>query len=344
MSKIYTSADQLIGKTPLLEATNIEKNEALEARLLVKLEYLNPAGSVKDRIAKAMIDDAEARGLLKEGSVIIEPTSGNTGIGLASVAAARGYRIIIVMPETMSVERRQLMRAYGAELVLTEGAKGMKGAIAKAEELAAEIPGAFIPGQFVNPANPAAHKATTGPEIWEDTDGKVDIFVAGVGTGGTLTGVGEYLKEKNPDIKIVAVEPATSPVLSKGTAGAHKIQGIGAGFVPEVLNTRIYDEIITVENEDAFIAGKKFGRAEGVLVGISSGAALWAAVELAKRPGNKGKTIVALLPDTGDPPLPSYLKTLKTVRSRRRILTVLLFHWKFPEESGFYQPIVVAMK
>ena len=264
MSKIYTSADQLIGKTPLLEATNIEKNEALEARLLVKLEYLNPAGSVKDRIAKAMIDDAEARGLLKEGSVIIEPTSGNTGIGLASVAAARGYRIIIVMPETMSVERRQLMRAYGAELVLTEGAKGMKGAIAKAEELAAEIPGAFIPGQFVNPANPAAHKATTGPEIWEDTDGKVDIFVAGVGTGGTLTGVGEYLKEKNPDIKIVAVEPATSPVLSKGTAGAHKIQGIGAGFVPEVLNTRIYDEIITVENEDAFIAGKKFGRAEGV--------------------------------------------------------------------------------
>ncbi len=300
MSKIYTSADQLIGKTPLLEATNIEKNEALEARLLVKLEYLNPAGSVKDRIAKAMIDDAEARGLLKEGSVIIEPTSGNTGIGLASVAAARGYRIIIVMPETMSVERRQLMRAYGAELVLTEGAKGMKGAIAKAEELAAEIPGAFIPGQFVNPANPAAHKATTGPEIWEDTDGKVDIFVAGVGTGGTLTGVGEYLKEKNPDIKIVAVEPATSPVLSKGTAGAHKIQGIGAGFVPEVLNTRIYDEIITVENEDAFIAGKKFGRAEGVLVGISSGAALWAAVELAKRPGNKGKTIVALLPDTGD--------------------------------------------
>ena len=300
MSKIYTSADQLIGKTPLLEATNIEKNEALEARLLVKLEYLNPAGSVKDRIAKAMIDDAEARGLLKEGSVIIEPTSGNTGIGLASVAAARGYRIIIVMPETMSVERRQLMRAYGAELVLTEGAKGMKGAIAKAEELAAEIPGAFIPGQFVNPANPAAHKATTGPEIWEDTDGKVDIFVAGVGTGGTLTGVGEYLKEKNPDIKIVAVEPATSPVLSKGTAGAHKIQGIGAGFVPEVLNTRIYDEIITVENEDAFIADKKFGRAEGVLVGISSGAALWAAVELAKRPGNKGKTIVALLPDTGD--------------------------------------------
>lgn len=300
MSKIYTSADQLIGKTPLLEATNIEKNEALEARLLVKLEYFNPAGSVKDRIAKAMIDDAEARGLLKEGSVIIEPTSGNTGIGLASVAAARGYRIIIVMPETMSVERRQLMRAYGAELVLTEGAKGMKGAIAKAEELAAEIPGAFIPGQFVNPANPAAHKATTGPEIWEDTDGKVDIFVAGVGTGGTLTGVGEYLKEKNPDIKIVAVEPATSPVLSKGTAGAHKIQGIGAGFVPEVLNTRIYDEIITVENEDAFIAGKKFGRAEGVLVGISSGAALWAAVELAKRPGNKGKTIVALLPDTGD--------------------------------------------
>ena len=300
MSKIYTSADQLIGKTPLLEATNIEKNEALEARLLVKLEYLNPAGSVKDRIAKAMIDDAEARGLLKEGSVIIEPTSGNTGIGLASVAAARGYRIIIVMPETMSVERRQLMKAYGAELVLTEGAKGMKGAIAKAEELAAEIPGAFIPGQFVNPANPAAHKATTGPEIWEDTDGEVDIFVAGVGTGGTLTGVGEYLKEQKPGVKVVAVEPATSPVLSKGTAGAHKIQGIGAGFVPEVLNTKVYDEIIAVENEDAFIAGKKFGRAEGVLVGISSGAALWAAIELAKRPENKGKTIVALLPDTGD--------------------------------------------
>ncbi len=300
MSKIYTSADQLIGKTPLLEATNTEKNEALEARLLVKLEYLNPAGSVKDRIAKAMIDDAESRGLLKEGSVIIEPTSGNTGIGLASVAAARGYRIIIVMPETMSVERRQLMKAYGAELVLTEGAKGMKGAIARAEELAAEIPGAFIPGQFVNPANPAAHRATTGPEIWEDTDGEVDIFVAGVGTGGTLTGVGEYLKEKKPDVRVVAVEPATSPVLSKGTAGAHKIQGIGAGFVPEVLNTKIYDEIIPVENEDAFLAGKQFGRAEGVLVGISSGAALWAAVELAKRPENKGKTIVALLPDTGD--------------------------------------------
>ena len=300
MSKIYTFADQLIGKTPLLEATNTEKNEALEARLLVKLEYLNPAGSVKDRIAKAMIDDAEARGLLKEGSVIIEPTSGNTGIGLASVAAARGYRIIIVMPETMSVERRQLMKAYGAELVLTEGAKGMKGAIARAEELAAEIPGAFIPGQFVNPANPAAHRATTGPEIWEDTDGEVDIFVAGVGTGGTLTGVGEYLKEKKPDVRVVAVEPATSPVLSKGTAGAHKIQGIGAGFVPEVLNTKIYDEIIPVENEDAFLAGKQFARAEGVLVGISSGAALWAAVELAKRPENKGKTIVALLPDSGD--------------------------------------------
>ncbi|MBQ9661619.1 MAG: cysteine synthase A [Oscillospiraceae bacterium] len=300
MSKIYASADQLIGKTPLLELTHVEKEEGLEAKLLAKLEYFNPAGSVKDRIAKAMIDDAEEKGLLKEGSVIIEPTSGNTGIGLASVAAARGYRIIIVMPETMSVERRQLMKAYGAELVLTEGAKGMKGAIAKAEELAGEIPGAFIPGQFVNPANPAAHKATTGPEIWEDTDGEVDIFVAGVGTGGTLTGVGEYLKEKKPGVQIVAVEPATSPVLSKGTPGAHKIQGIGAGFVPEVLNTKIYDEIITVENEDAFITGKKLGRAEGVLVGISSGAALWAAIELAKRPENKGKTIVALLPDTGD--------------------------------------------
>ena len=300
MSKIYTSADQLIGKTPLLELTNTEKTEVLEAKILAKLEYFNPAGSVKDRIAKAMIDDAEAKGLLKEGSVIIEPTSGNTGIGLASVAAARGYRIIIVMPETMSVERRQLMKAYGAELVLTEGAKGMKGAIAKAEELAEEIPGAFIPGQFVNPANPAAHKATTGPEIWEDTDGNVDIFVAGVGTGGTLTGVGEYLKEKNPAVKVVAVEPATSPVLSKGTPGAHKIQGIGAGFVPDVLNTKVYDEIIAVENEDAFITGKKFGRAEGVLVGISSGAALWAAIELAKRPENKGKNIVVLLPDTGD--------------------------------------------
>ena len=300
MSNIYTSADQLIGKTPLLELTHIEKEEKLEARILAKLEYFNPAGSVKDRIAKAMIDDAEAKGLLKEGSVIIEPTSGNTGIGLAAVAAARGYRIIIVMPETMSVERRQLMKAYGAELVLTEGAKGMKGAIARADELAKEIPGGFIPGQFVNPANPAAHKATTGPEIWADTDGEVDIFVAGVGTGGTITGVGEYLKEKNPAVKIVAVEPASSPVLSKGTAGAHKIQGIGAGFVPEVLNTAVYDEIIPVENEDAFAAGRRIGRSEGVLVGISSGAALHAAIELAKRPENKGKTIVALLPDTGD--------------------------------------------
>ena len=300
MSAVYTSADQLIGKTPLLELSNIEKNEKLEARVLAKLEYFNPAGSVKDRIAKAMIDDAEAKGLLKEGSVIIEPTSGNTGIGLASVAAARGYRIIIVMPETMSVERRQLMKAYGAELVLTEGAKGMKGAIAKASELAEEIPGSFIPGQFVNPANPAVHRSTTGPEIWADTDGKVDIFVAGVGTGGTLTGVGEYLKSQNPAVKIVAVEPAGSPVLSKGVGGAHKIQGIGAGFVPDVLNTKVYDEIIAVENEDAFAAGKKVGRAEGVLVGISSGAAVWAAIELAKRPENKGKTIVALLPDTGD--------------------------------------------
>ena len=300
MSNIYTSADQLIGKTPLLELTHIEKEEGLEATILAKLEYFNPAGSVKDRIAKAMIDDAEGKGLLKEGSVIIEPTSGNTGIGLASVAAARGYRIIIVMPETMSVERRQLMKAYGAELVLTEGSKGMKGAIAKADELAKEIPNAFIPGQFVNPANPAIHKATTGPEIWEDTDGKVDIFVAGVGTGGTITGVGEYLKEQNPAVKVVAVEPAGSPVLSKGTPGAHKIQGIGAGFVPDVLNTAVYDEIIAVENEDAFAAGKKVGRAEGVLVGISSGAAVWAAIQLAKRPENKGKTIVALLPDTGD--------------------------------------------
>ena len=300
MSKIFTSADQLIGRTPLLELSRIEKEEGLQARVLAKLEYFNPAGSVKDRIAKAMIDDAEARGLLGEGSVIIEPTSGNTGIGLASVAAARGYRILIVMPETMSVERRQLMKAYGAELVLTEGAKGMKGAIAKAEELAKEIPGAFIPGQFVNPANPAAHKATTGPEIWADTDGEVDIFVAGVGTGGTLTGVGEYLKEQKPDVKIVAVEPASSPVLSKGTAGAHKIQGIGAGFVPEVLNTGIYDEIISVENEAAFAAGKRVGRSEGVLVGISSGAAVHTAIELAKRPENRGKTIVALLPDTGD--------------------------------------------
>ena len=300
MSNIYTSADQLIGKTPLLELTNIEKEESLPARLLAKLEYFNPAGSVKDRIAKAMIDDAEAKGLLKEGSVIIEPTSGNTGIGLASVAAARGYRIIIVMPETMSVERRQLMKAYGAELVLTEGSKGMKGAIAKADELAKEIPNAFIPGQFVNPANPAVHKATTGPEIWADTDGKVDIFVAGVGTGGTITGVGEYLKEQNPAVKVVAVEPAGSPVLSQGISGVHKIQGIGAGFVPDVLNTAVYDEIIAVENEDAFATGKKVGRAEGVLVGISSGAAVWAAIQLARRPENKGKTIVALLPDTGD--------------------------------------------
>ena len=300
MSNIYTSADQLIGKTPLLELTHIEQAEQLKAKILAKLEYLNPAGSVKDRIAKAMIDDAEEKGLLKPGSVIIEPTSGNTGIGLASVAAARGYRIIIVMPETMSVERRQLMKAYGAELVLTEGAKGMKGAIAKADELAKEIPGSFIPGQFVNPANPAVHRATTGPEIWDDTEGQVDIFVAGVGTGGTVTGVGEYLKEKNPGVKVVAVEPSASPVLSRGTAGAHKIQGIGAGFVPDVLNTGVYDEIITVENEDAFAAGRQVGRAEGVLVGISSGAAVWAAVQLAKRPENKGKNIVVLLPDTGD--------------------------------------------
>jgi len=300
MSKIYASADQLIGRTPLLEFTRIEKEEGLEAKLLCKLEYLNPAGSVKDRIAKAMIDDAEQKGLLKAGSVIIEPTSGNTGIGLASVAAAKGYRIIIVMPETMSVERRQLMKAYGAELVLSEGAKGMKGAIAKAEELAGEIEGSFIPGQFVNPANPAIHKATTGPEIWDDTDGKVDIFVAGVGTGGTLTGVGSYLKGKNPAVKVVAVEPADSPVLSKGTTGAHKIQGIGAGFVPEVLDTSIYDEVIAVENDAAFSVGKRIGRTEGILVGISSGAAVWAALELGKRPENKGKTIVALLPDTGD--------------------------------------------
>ena len=300
MSKIYTSVDQLIGKTPLLELTHLEQAEGLQARVLGKLEYLNPAGSVKDRVAKAMIDDAEQRGALKPGSVIIEPTSGNTGIGLASVAAARGYRIIIVMPETMSVERRQLMKAYGADLVLTEGAKGMKGAIAKAEELAKEIPNSFIPGQFVNPANPAAHKASTGPEIWEDTDGKVDIFVAGVGTGGTITGVGEYLKSQNPNVKVVAVEPASSPVLSKGVAGAHKIQGIGAGFVPDVLDTKVYDEIIPVENDDAFATGKLVGKKEGVLVGISSGAALWAAIQLAKRPENKGKTIVALLPDTGD--------------------------------------------
>ena len=300
MSKIYTSADQLIGRTPLLELTHIEREEGLEAKLIAKLEYFNPAGSVKDRIAKAMIDDAEARGALKPGSVIIEPTSGNTGIGLAAVAAAKGYRIIIVMPETMSVERRQLMKAYGAELVLTEGAKGMKGAIVKADELAQEIPGSFIPGQFVNPANPAVHKATTGPEIWEDAGGQVDIFVAGVGTGGTVTGVGEYLREKNPNVKIVAVEPAASPVLSGGNPGAHKIQGIGAGFVPEVLNTAIYDEIITVEHEDAFAVGKQVGRSEGVLVGISSGAAVWAAIQLAKRPENKGKNIVVLLPDTGD--------------------------------------------
>ena len=300
MSKIYTSADQLIGRTPLLELVHLEKELGLEAKILAKLEYFNPAGSVKDRIAKAMVDDAESRGLLKPGSVIIEPTSGNTGIGLASVAAARGYRIIIVMPETMSGERRQLMKAYGAELVLTEGAKGMKGAIAKADELAKEIPNTFIPGQFVNPANPAVHRATTGPEIWEDTDGQVDIFVAGVGTGGTVTGVGEYLKSQNPDIKVVAVEPAGSPVLSKGTPGAHKIQGIGAGCVPAVLNIGVYDEIIAVENEAAFAAGKKIGKSEGVLVGISSGAAVSAAIELAKRPENKGKTIVALLPDTGD--------------------------------------------
>ena len=300
MSKIYTSADQLIGKTPLLELTHIEQAEKLEARVLAKLEYFNPAGSVKDRIAKAMIDEAEAKGQLKPGSVIIEPTSGNTGIGLASVAAARGYRIIIVMPETMSVERRQLMKAYGAELVLTEGAKGMKGAIAKADELSKEIPNSFVPGQFINPATPAAHKATTGPEIWEDTDGKVDIFVAGVGTGGTITGTGAYLKEQNPNVKVVAVEPKDSPVLSEGHAGSHKIQGIGAGFVPDVLDTKIYDEIIPVTNDDAFAAGELVGHSEGVLVGISSGAAVWAAIELAKRPENKGKTIVALLPDTGD--------------------------------------------
>ena len=300
MSNIHTSAAELIGKTPLLELTHLEKELGLEAKLVAKLEYFNPAGSVKDRIAKAMIEDAEQKGLLCPGSVLIEPTSGNTGIGLASVAAAKGYRLIITMPETMSVERRQLMKAYGAELVLTEGSKGMKGAIAKADELAKEIPNAFIPGQFVNPANPAVHKSTTGPEIWADTDGKVDIFVAGVGTGGTITGVGEYLKEQNPAVKVVAVEPASSPVLSKGIAGAHKIQGIGAGFVPDVLNTAVYDEVIAVENEDAFAAGKKVGHAEGVLVGISSGAAVWAAIQLAKRPENKGKTIVALLPDTGD--------------------------------------------
>ena len=300
MSKIYTSADQLIGHTPLMELTHIEKNENLAAKILAKLEYFNPAGSVKDRIAKAMIDDAEAKGVLKPGSVIIEPTSGNTGIGLASVAAARGYRIIIVMPETMSVERRQLMKAYGAELVLTEGAKGMKGAIAKAEELSHEIPNSFVPGQFVNAANPKAHFETTGPEIYEDTDGKVDIFVAGVGTGGTITGVGQYLKSKLPNVKVVAVEPATSAVLSTGVAGAHKIQGIGAGFVPEVLDTKVYDEIIPVSNENAFATGRMIGRSEGVLVGISSGAAVWAAIQLAKRPENAGKNIVVLLPDTGD--------------------------------------------
>ena len=300
MSNVYTSADQLIGKTPLLELTHIEKAYGLKAKILAKLEYFNPAGSVKDRIAKAMIEDAEASGKLKPNSVIIEPTSGNTGIGLASVAAARGYKIIIVMPETMSVERRQLMKAYGAELVLTEGAKGMKGAIAKAEELAAQIPNSFIPGQFQNPANPKAHRETTGPEIYEDTDGEVDIFIAGVGTGGTVTGVGEYLKSNKPDVKVVAVEPATSAVLSTGVAGSHKIQGIGAGFVPDVLNTKIYDEIITVQNEDAFAPGKLIGKSEGVLVGISSGAATFAAIELAKRPENEGKTIVVLLPDTGD--------------------------------------------
>ena len=300
MPNIYTSADQLVGHTPLLELTHIEKAHSLKARVLAKLEYFNPAGSVKDRVAVAMLDDAEKRGVLKPDSVIIEPTSGNTGIGLASVAAARGYRVIIVMPETMSVERRQLMRAYGAELVLSEGAKGMKGAIAKADELAKEIPNSFIPGQFVNPANPKAHIATTGPEIWDDTDGKVDIFVAGVGTGGTITGVGQYLKSKNPGVKVVAVEPATSPVLSKGTAGAHKIQGIGAGFVPDVLDTKVYDEIIAVENGDAFATGRLIGHKEGVLVGISSGAAVWAAIQLAKRPENAGKNIVVLLPDTGD--------------------------------------------
>lgn len=300
MAKIYSGTIDLIGKTPLVEVKNIERELGLEARVLVKLEYFNPAGSVKDRIAKGMIEDAEEKGLLKEGSVIIEPTSGNTGIGLAAIAAAKGYRIILTMPETMSVERRNILKAYGAEIVLTEGAKGMKGAIAKADELAKEIPDSFIPGQFVNPANPATHKATTGPEIWNDTDGDVDIFIAGVGTGGTLTGVGEYLKEKKPDVKIVALEPATSPVLSEGKSGAHKIQGIGAGFVPDVLNTKVYDEIITVENDDAFATGKLLAKKEGVLVGISSGAALWAAIDYAKRPENKGKTIVALLPDNGD--------------------------------------------
>lgn len=300
MAKIYKSLTDLIGKTPLLELSNYEKTHDLKATVLAKLEYFNPAGSVKDRIGKAMIDDAEAKGILKEGSVIIEPTSGNTGIGLASVAAARGYKIILTMPETMSIERRNLLKAYGAEIVLTEGTKGMKGAIAKAEELAAATPNSFIPGQFVNPANPAVHKATTGPEIWEDTDGKVDIFVAGIGTGGTITGTGEYLKSQNPNVKVVAVEPASSPVLSKGTAGAHKIQGIGAGFVPDTLNINIYDEIIAVENDDAFTVGRELSRSEGLLVGISSGAALWAATELAKRPENAGKNIVVLLPDTGE--------------------------------------------
>ena len=300
MSHIYTSADQLIGRTPLLELTHIEQEEKLEAKILAKLEYFNPAGSVKDRIAKSIIDDAERRGALKPGATLIEPTSGNTGIGLASVAAARGYKLIIVMPDTMSVERRQLIKAYGAELVLSEGAKGMKGAIAKANELAAQIPGSFIPGQFVNPANPKAHFETTGPEIFQDTDGQVDIFVAGVGTGGTITGTGEYLKSKKPNVKVVAVEPATSPVLSQGVAGPHKIQGIGAGFVPDVLNTKVYDEVITVANEDAFATGRTVGKKEGVLVGISSGAAVWAAIQLAKRPENKGKNIVVLLPDTGD--------------------------------------------
>ncbi len=300
MSKIYKSLTDLIGKTPLLELANYEKKHDLKAKIIAKLEYFNPAGSVKDRIAKAMIDDAEAKGVLKSGSVIIEPTSGNTGIGLASVAAARGYRIILTMPETMSIERRNLLKAYGAELVLTEGAKGMKGAIAKAEELAQETPGSFIPGQFVNPANPAVHKATTGPEIWEDTEGKVDIFVAGIGTGGTISGVGEYLKSKNPDVKIIAVEPASSPVLSKGTPGPHKIQGIGAGFVPDTLNTKIYDEIITVENDDAFASGRELSKVEGLLIGISSGAAVWAATQVANRPENAGKTVVVLLPDTGE--------------------------------------------